>query len=128
MRSAPVDRQRSQAIVEFAIVAPVLVLLLFGVVDFGRLIYIYATLNQAVNEGTRAAIREIGYVNEDDVFHADKVFITNVITAQSSDIAQGVDARSAEGRAGFPSPFREVNLEKKRMAAKRRKKGLQMVA
>lgn len=58
VRSAPVDRQRSQAIVEFAIVAPVLVLLLFGVVDFGRLIYIYATLNQAVNEGTRTAIRD----------------------------------------------------------------------
>src|SRR5438552_592858 len=46
----------------------------------------------------RQAIRDIGYVNEDDVFHADKVFITNVITAQSSDIAQGVDARSAEGK------------------------------
>jgi hypothetical protein len=52
--SAP---QRSQAIVEFAIIAPVLVLLLFGVVDFGRVIFIYATLNQAVNEGARTAIR-----------------------------------------------------------------------
>ena len=31
----------------------------------------------------RDAIREIGYVNDDDVFHADKVFITNVVTAQS---------------------------------------------
>src|SRR5262245_52036529 len=46
----------------------------------------------------RQAIRDIGYVNDDDVFHADKVFITNVITAQSSDIAQGVDARAAEGK------------------------------
>lgn len=52
------DGQRSQAIVEFAIVAPVLVLLLFGVVDFGRVIYVYATLNQAVNEGARTAIRD----------------------------------------------------------------------
>ena len=46
----------------------------------------------------RQAIREIGYVNDDDVFHADKVFITNVITAQSCDIAQGVDAKKAEGK------------------------------
>lgn len=52
------DRQRSQAIVEFAVVAPVLVLLLFGIVDFGRVIYVYATLNQAVNEGARTAIRD----------------------------------------------------------------------
>jgi hypothetical protein len=50
--------QRSQGIVEFALVAPVLLLLLFGVVDFGRVIYIYVTLNQAVNEGARTAIRD----------------------------------------------------------------------
>jgi S-adenosylmethionine synthetase len=46
----------------------------------------------------RDAIREIGYVNDDDVFHADKVFITNIITTQSPDIAQGVDARAAAGK------------------------------
>ncbi|MBP8260638.1 MAG: methionine adenosyltransferase [Verrucomicrobia bacterium] len=46
----------------------------------------------------RSAIREIGYVHEEDVFHADKVFIMNVITRQSPDIAQGVDARSAVGK------------------------------
>src|ERR1700722_15834494 len=51
-----------------------------------------------INPIVRDAIREIGYVHDDDVFHADKVFIMNVITAQSPDIAQGVDARGAEGK------------------------------
>ena len=46
----------------------------------------------------REAIREIGYVNDDDVFHADRVFIQNFLTAQSPDIAQGVDARRARGK------------------------------
>jgi S-adenosylmethionine synthetase len=46
----------------------------------------------------REAIRDIGYVNEDDVFHADKVFISNILTAQSTDIAQGVDAAGADGK------------------------------
>src|SRR5436309_4782528 len=50
------------------------------------------------NAIVRQAIREIGYINDDDVFHADRVFITNVITSQSPDIAQGVDARAAEGK------------------------------
>ena len=36
--------------------------------------------------------------HDDDVFHADKVFITNLVTRQSPDIAQGVDARAAEGK------------------------------
>jgi S-adenosylmethionine synthetase len=46
----------------------------------------------------RTAIREIGYVNDDDVFHADKVFINLMVTQQSPDIAQGVDARKAAGK------------------------------
>ena len=46
----------------------------------------------------RQAIREIGYVNKDDVFHADHVFVNNYITAQSPDIAQGVDAKRAKGK------------------------------
>jgi S-adenosylmethionine synthetase len=46
----------------------------------------------------RDAVREIGYVNSDDVFHADTIFINNLLTPQSPDIAQGVDAREAEGK------------------------------
>src|SRR5438874_10318311 len=46
----------------------------------------------------RDAVREIGYVNDDDVFHADRIFVSNIITAQSPDIAQGVDASEAEGK------------------------------
>jgi S-adenosylmethionine synthetase len=51
-----------------------------------------------INEIVRSAIAEIGYVNDDDVFHAEKVFITNLVTRQSPDIAQGVDARAADGK------------------------------
>src|SRR6058998_672048 len=46
----------------------------------------------------RQAIRDIGYTHDDDVFHADKVLIMNAITSQSLDIAQGVDARAADGK------------------------------
>jgi len=52
----------------------------------------------AYNQIVRQAIRDIGYVNDDDVFHADRVFIMNIVTTQSPDIAQGVDARSADGK------------------------------
>src|SRR5512136_1721558 len=46
----------------------------------------------------RQTIRDIGYVNDDDVFHADKVFVNVFVTKQSPDIAQGVDARAAKGK------------------------------
>jgi S-adenosylmethionine synthetase len=51
-----------------------------------------------INEIVRRSIAEIGYVHDDDVFHAERVFITNLVTRQSPDIAQGVDARAAEGK------------------------------
>ena len=37
-------------------------------------------------------------MNDDDIFHADKVFVQNILTAQSPDIAQGVDAKKAKGK------------------------------
>ncbi len=46
----------------------------------------------------RDAVRGIGYTNNDDVFHADSLFINNYLTTQSPDIAQGVDAKKAEGK------------------------------
>jgi S-adenosylmethionine synthetase len=51
-----------------------------------------------IEQIARGSIREIGYVNDDDVFHADRVFVNLLLTQQSSDIAQGVDARKAKGK------------------------------
>ena len=51
-----------------------------------------------IDQIVREAIEEIGYVNDDDVFHANKVFISNIITDQSADISQGVDQSEAEGK------------------------------
>ena len=57
-------------------------------------------LDTVINVGNviRNAVRGIGYVNDDDVFHADKIFINNFLTTQSPDIAQGVDAKKAKGK------------------------------
>jgi len=51
-----------------------------------------------IDKTIRDAVRGIGYVNDDDVFHADKIFINNYLTTQSPDIAQGVDAKKAAGK------------------------------
>lgn len=51
-----------------------------------------------INKIVRDVVRDIGYMHDDDVFHADKVFIKNIITSQSDDIAQGVDEKKAAGK------------------------------
>ena len=46
----------------------------------------------------RAAIREIGYVNKDCLFHADTCQILCALSEQSHDIAQGVNEAAHEGK------------------------------
>jgi hypothetical protein len=48
--------QQSQALIEFALIAPVLLLLIFGIIDIGRAIFFYDTLTHAAREGARAAV------------------------------------------------------------------------
>jgi Flp pilus assembly protein TadG len=49
--------QKSQALIEFALVSPVLLLLLFGIIDIGRAVFYYDTLAHAAREGARAAVQ-----------------------------------------------------------------------
>ncbi len=49
-----------------------------------------------VEKVIRDAVRGIGYIHDDDVFHADRLFVNNYLTTQSPDIAQGVDAKKAK--------------------------------
>lgn len=49
-------RSRGQALVEFAMVAPLFFLLLFGIIEAGRFIFYYEILSNATREGARYAI------------------------------------------------------------------------
>jgi len=49
-------------------------------------------------EEVRSAVRDIGYVHEDSLFNADTCLVMQALSRQSRDIAQGVDAKSAEGK------------------------------
>ncbi len=57
----PGDEPRGQTIVEFALVVSFLFLILFGIVDFSRLFFAYATMANGVREGAR-----YGVVHPDD--------------------------------------------------------------
>ncbi|MBR5888043.1 MAG: methionine adenosyltransferase [Akkermansia sp.] len=50
----------------------------------------------------RDTVRAIGYATpaDDPVFNAETLSVTNLLSTQSPDIAQGVDARAAEGKEG----------------------------
>lgn len=48
--------QGGQSLAEFAMIAPLFFLLLFGIIEAGRFIYYYETLSNATREGARYAI------------------------------------------------------------------------
>jgi len=47
--------QKGQSLVETALVLPILIMLLFGIVDFGRVFHAYLTLDHAGREAARDA-------------------------------------------------------------------------
>jgi len=49
-------------------------------------------------EEVRSAIRGIGYVHEESLVQADTCLVVQALSRQSRDIAQGVDAKAAEGK------------------------------
>jgi len=47
------EDQKAQGMVEFAIILPILLLLIFGIIEFGRLMFIYASVASASREAVR---------------------------------------------------------------------------
>jgi hypothetical protein len=119
---------RGATIVEFAMVLPVFVLLLFGIIEFGRYFFVQHTLQFATREGTRLAlvgrtlvengnplsreasiIKEIKdnaslAVNREDPGLTIRIF---PITATYSDPV-GWDAPGVQPNAGVPGAYMRV--------------------
>ncbi len=49
-------RGRGQALVEFALIVPLVLLLIFGIVDFGRAIFFYNAMSESSRQADRTAI------------------------------------------------------------------------
>jgi hypothetical protein len=50
------QRSRGQALTEFSLVLPILLILFLGIIEFGRFVLAYQVLNNAVREGSRYAV------------------------------------------------------------------------
>jgi Flp pilus assembly protein TadG len=73
-RNSEPEAEQGQALLEFAFVAIFLVLVLFGIIDFSRLFFAYATMAQGAREGARYGIVHPG---EDDAIeqHARRMVV-----------------------------------------------------
>jgi Flp pilus assembly protein TadG len=82
-KSARGGRERGQGLVEFALVIPILLLIVIAILDFGRAIYAYSVVSNCAREGAR-----YGVVWQYD---EDKTDIVTDITDVVEDRAVGLD-------------------------------------
>lgn len=92
-------KQRGAAAVEFAIVAPIFILLLFGMIEYGRMVMVQQMLTNATREGARRAVLDGTSVQ--NVKDTVKDYLTSGnITVNDSEITVSPDPSAA----GFGDP------------------------
>lgn len=80
-KSGPRRKDAGQALVEMAIALPVLLLLVCGIIEFGRAMYIKNTLTSAARAGVRVAVVTSGFM--------DRTYTAGSLTTRSgTDIVQ----------------------------------------
>lgn len=70
--------ENAQAIVEFALVFPIILLITYGIIEVGRMVFIYSAVTSAAREGARYGAAA-GNVNSNTKYYMDCAGIRNAI-------------------------------------------------
>lgn len=68
--------EKGQAMVEFALLLPILLILLLGIIDFGWLFYNQLALNNSCREGARFAVVNTGKQNRAELIEDRVISVT----------------------------------------------------
>jgi Flp pilus assembly protein TadG len=99
--------ERGAAVVEFALVAPLLLLMVLGIAEFGRAYYVQATLSQAAREGVRVmALKNdpAGAITKTKAAAAPMLTLTNVTVTPASCLTTGT-ASAVDATVTVTYPF-----------------------
>ena len=91
-------KRRGAAVVEFAVVAPILFLLVFGMIEYGRLVMVQQVLTNATREGARQGVLDGATTAEV------QTTVTNYLTSANIAGATVTVNPSPPDSAGFGDP------------------------
>lgn len=104
-RPSPHRTDRGAAVVEFALVVPMLLLLVVGIAEFSRVFHAQAAVSAAAREGARTMAVE----NDVDAAHADTMAAAPSLTLDASHIevtpAECGPGQTAEVTVTYPFSF-----------------------
>ncbi|MGN0334309.1 MAG: TadE/TadG family type IV pilus assembly protein [Lachnospiraceae bacterium] len=81
--------EKGQATVEFALILPIFILLVFGIIDFGWLFYNKIQVNNASREGARYAVV---HWDEEDYITNTETKVTAVLSGASVTVTDHVES------------------------------------
>ena len=102
------QNERGAAVVEFALVAPLLLMMVLGIAEFGRAYHVQTTLSQAAREGVRvmALQNDPAAAITATKAAAPTLTLTNVTVSPASCIASGTTpAATATVTVTYPLAF-----------------------
>ncbi len=92
-------RQRGQGLVELALILPLLLLVIFGIFDFGRILFVYVNLFNAAREGSR-----YGLVNPRDYLGINGQVRNSIALIPPNDVAINIWYDHGPGTDTFIDP------------------------
>ncbi|MCA9161600.1 MAG: TadE/TadG family type IV pilus assembly protein [Pirellulaceae bacterium] len=95
-------KRRGASAVEFAIVAPVFVLLVFGIIEYGRMVMVQQIITNASREGARRAILDGATVAEVETLVSNYLTNTSVSGASVDVLVNGAGAELNTAENGDP--------------------------
>src|SRR5262245_61607545 len=96
--------RRAAAAVEFAVIAPVFFLLIFGMIEYGRMIMVQQVITNASREGARLAVLD-GATTGEVEDRVESYLTSSSIDASSAGISVYANNNQALGNAGFGDPI-----------------------
>src|SRR6516164_1215250 len=100
--------QRGQSLVEFAMVLPLLLLIVFGITEFGRAYYQYNTLSKAVRNGARYMSSHT--YSSANITNAQNMVVYGNTAGTGTPVVPGLTAATVVVTpTGGSGPYNEVN-------------------
>ena len=98
--AVPSRDDRGAAALEFALILPILVVLVFGVIAFGYMLSFRQAMSQAAAEGGRAAAVQVGGTSNGDRISAARAAINDALDSYGVECTSGGALTHAGGASG----------------------------